>query len=70
MEINPEVAYETGVHIGDGNMYSYYNRVYRITYCGNLVNEKEFYMDFKKLLKTFNVNPLITERKKKIIQLY
>ncbi|MEM4724878.1 MAG: hypothetical protein QXP01_07690 [Candidatus Hadarchaeum sp.] len=65
MDINTEIAYETGVHIGDGNMYSYKNRIYRITYCGNLSNEKEFYLGFVNLLKrNYQVNPIITERKK------
>jgi len=47
------VAYEIGVHIGDGNMYSY-GRTHRVTYCGNLKNEKKFYKEF--LLKILEKN--------------
>ena len=37
------LAYETGVHIGDGNLYLKKDRMYRVTYSGNLRNEKEYY---------------------------
>lgn len=59
-----EMAYESGIHIGDGNMYQqgYMNR---ITYCGNLTNEAVFYRDIlgKLLRKLYDVRPLYYERK-------
>ncbi len=60
--VNKMVSYETGVHVGDGNMYSY-DRTHRLTYSGNLKNEKEFYKFLSKLIKkTFSVNPILLER--------
>lgn len=58
------LAYETGLHLGDGNLYET-ARMQRVTYSGNLENEKEFY---KKVLleilqKLFDVRPLYYERK-------
>jgi hypothetical protein len=66
MKITPLVAYDVGVHIGDGNMYSN-NRTFRITYSGNLTNEKEYYKNFllnviKKAYKHYDVNPIYIER--------
>ena len=40
--LTPNLAYETGVHIGDGHMnhYSYHwGKVYEINYSGNLSEE-------------------------------
>ncbi len=58
------VAYEIGVHVGDGNMYSY-DRTHRITYSGNLANEKNFYKEFlaKLIEKIYRVKPHYHERK-------
>jgi hypothetical protein len=58
------VAYEIGVHVGDGNMYSY-NRTHRITYSGNLANEKKFYKEFltKLIKRIYKVQPRYYERK-------
>jgi len=65
MKITPEIAYDTGAHVGDGNMYSYYKKIFRITYCGNLSNEKNFYIKFQKLLtRIYGVKPILLERKK------
>lgn len=41
-KINELLAYETGVHIGDGNLYSK-KRTHKITYSGNLRDEKVYY---------------------------
>lgn len=58
------LAYETGVHIGDGNLYKT-KRMSRITYSGNLKNEKYFYRNVLRniIKKLYNVNPLYYERK-------
>lgn len=40
--MNSVLAYETGVFIGDGNLYVN-DRMNRVTYSGNLENEEEFY---------------------------
>ncbi|MBI2579423.1 MAG: hypothetical protein HYW27_00800 [Candidatus Aenigmarchaeota archaeon] len=58
------LAYETGIHLGDGNLYET-PRMQRITYSGNLENEREFYKEilFKILEKLFEVTPLYYERK-------
>lgn len=59
------VAYEIGVHVGDGNMYSS-NRTHRITYSGNLINEKNFYKEFltKLIKRIYKVEPRYYERKR------
>jgi hypothetical protein len=41
--LTEKLAYETGIHIGDGNLYSK-NRTHKITYSGNLKNEENFYL--------------------------
>lgn len=63
--INKNVAYDAGIQIGDGNMYVK-DRMHRITYSGNLRNEKEFY---KKILtrvikEAYGKNPIYIERPK------
>ncbi len=61
-KLNPEIAYETGLHIGDGNMYSRGN-MNRITYCGNLRNEADFYRFLRKFLKNlYGIDPIYIER--------
>ena len=57
------LAYETGIHLGDGNLYET-PRMQRMTYSGNLENEKDFYKKilFKILQDLFNVKPLYYER--------
>lgn len=61
-KINPEVSYEVGVYVGDGNMYSY-GRTHRVTYSGNLENEREFYKKLSELFKkTFGLNVVYDER--------
>ena len=63
-KITPEIAYDVGIHIGDGNMYSK-DGTYRITYSGNLTNEKEYYKDLQKIIRaSYNVNPIYIERPK------
>lgn len=59
------LAYETGVHIGDGNLYKT-KRMSRITYSGNLQNESEFYKKtlYRIIKELYKVNPLYYERKK------
>lgn len=59
------LAYETGVHIGDGNLYLKKDRMYRVTYSGNLRNEKEYYRNvLRKILYTvYGVEPCYYERK-------
>ena len=45
-------------------MYSY-NRTHRITYAGNLLNEKEFYKFLARIVKKiYKVKPIVLERKK------
>lgn len=43
VELDENLAYEVGVHIGDGNLYRYMSRIYRTTYAGNAVNESCYY---------------------------
>jgi hypothetical protein len=59
-EIDQKLAYETGVHIGDGNLYSK-NRTHKITYSGNLLNEESYYLDILKPLleEIFGIEPAI-----------
>ncbi len=58
------LAYETGIHLGDGNLYQT-ERMQRITYSGNLENERDFYKKilFKIIKKLFKTEPLYYERK-------
>lgn len=58
------LAYETGVHIGDGNLYIT-RRMARLTYSGDLRNEKRFYTYIlsKSLQKLYGIRPLYYERK-------
>lgn len=61
-KLNSKIAYDLGVHIGDGNMYTY-GRSNKITYCGHLGNEKDFYKSFQKYLKDlYGLNPIYIER--------
>ena len=65
-EIDQKLAYETGVHIGDGNLYSK-NRTHKITYSGNLLNEETYYLDILKPLleEIYGIEPAVirwTER--------
>ena len=61
-KVDKWVSYETGIHVGDGNMYSY-GRTHRVTYSGNLENEKEFYKFLSRIIKkVFRVNPILIER--------
>ena len=64
MRITKNISYDVGVHIGDGNMYSQ-GRTHKITYSGNLNNEKEFYLEvLKPLIKSvYNTEPKYYERK-------
>ena len=57
------LAYETGVHIGNGNLYQYKNRMYRVTYGGNLTNEAEYYKDILYTIveSLYNVKPVYYE---------
>jgi len=57
-ELDQKLAYETGFHIGDENLYSK-NRTHKITYSGNLQNEKAFYLEILKPLleELFGVQP-------------
>ena len=58
VELDEKLAYETGFHIGDGNLYSK-NRTHKITYSGNLQNEETFYLEILKPLleELFGVQP-------------
>ena len=60
IKIDQKLAYETGVHIGDGNLYSK-NRTHKITYSGNLQNEETFYLEILKPLleELFGVQPKV-----------
>ena len=63
-ENNQKHIFDVGVHIGDGNMHSQ-GRTHKITYSGNLNNEKEFYLEvLKPLIKSvYNTEPKYYERK-------
>lgn len=58
-------AYLVGVYLGDGNIYQN-NRMNRITYSGNLKNEKEFYGKIlsKIIEKVFRIKPRLYERER------
>lgn len=58
------LAYETGIHLGDGNLYET-KRMQRVTYSGNLENEKEFYKKtlYAILKRLYKIKPLCYERK-------
>lgn len=61
-KVDKWVSYESGVHVGDGNMYSY-DRTHRVAYSGNLKNEKEFYKFLSRFIKkVFRVSPILVER--------
>ena len=62
-EITKKLAYETGVHIGDGNLYSK-NRTHKITYSGNLLNEETYYLEILKPLveEIYEIKPKIHRR--------
>lgn len=63
--ITRELAYETGVHIGDGNLYSK-KQTHKITYSGNLTNEETYYLEILKPIieRVYKVEPKIIRRKK------
>lgn len=65
IKISKWLAYETGVHVGDGNMYSY-SRIRRITFSGNLKNEKEYYKKIlpKIIKRVYKLRPIYIERTK------
>jgi intein/homing endonuclease len=52
------------VNIGDGNLYKT-KRMHRVTYSGNLTNEREFYLSVLKgiVSKLYDIEPLCYERK-------
>jgi len=58
-------AYLIGIYLGDGNIYQN-NRMNRVTYSGNLKNEKEFYENIlSKIIKDiFKISPILYKRKK------
>jgi hypothetical protein len=61
--ISKKLAYETGVHIGDGNLYSK-KRTHKITYSGNLLNEEPYYVEILGPLveEIYHVQPKIYRR--------
>jgi len=65
-EITERLAYETGVHIGDGNLYSK-NRTHKITYSGNLQNEEVFYLDYLKPMveEIYKIQPKVIKKPNK-----
>ena len=64
--IDEKLAYETGVHIGDGNLYTK-NRTHKITYTGNLKNEETYYLEIliPLLKEIYNKKPKIHRYKEK-----
>lgn len=61
MEISQLLAYETGVHLGDGNLtYNKWN-LNRITYAGNAVEDYDFFVDLlpKIIERLYNRSPRI-----------
>lgn len=58
--ITKKLAYEAGVHIGDGNLYSK-KGTHKITYSGNLQNEELYYLNVLRPLiqEIYNINPVI-----------
>ena len=65
-EITKTLAYETGVHIGDGNLYSK-KRTHKITFSGNLENEEVYYLDILKpiIQEIYQIEPSIIRNKKR-----
>jgi len=60
------LAYETGVHLGNGCLYTNPNHgTYRIEFSGDSVNDKEFYSEIlpKIIWKLYKVNPKIYKKK-------
>ncbi len=69
-EMTEELAEETGIHIGDGNLYIYRNSIgnsYSYTITGDLINESIYHKCFiKELIKRlYNLEPTISERANK-----
>lgn len=58
------LAYETGVHLGDGSL-QIQGLVHRVVYCGDIENDYSFYGEIlPKILKTlYNKAPVIYKRK-------
>jgi len=52
MKIEELLAYETGLHLGDGSLQKW-NRVHRIIYCGDINNDYDFYA---KIVQKFLMN--------------
>lgn len=65
-KLSEKLAYETGVHIGDGNLYSK-GRTHKITYSGNLRNEEDYYLTVLKpiLERLYNVCPAVIRNKRR-----
>src|SRR3989344_7847419 len=60
------LAYETGVHLGDGCLYiSEKHRTHRIEFSGNSETDKEFYSEILPaiLKKLYNTSPKIYKKK-------
>lgn len=69
--ITKELAYETGVQIGDGWLSTYVaknpiRQAFQIGYCGNLKNELPYYENLLKPLIAILYGKNVTVRKKKI----
>lgn len=61
-DLSPLLAYETGVHLGDGNLtYNKNWNLYRITYAGNSIKDGEFFIKIlpKILIKLYGIKPRI-----------
>lgn len=64
--ITKNLAYETGVHIGDGNLYSK-GRTHKITYSGNLENEEIYYIEVLQpiLEEVYQIKPAVIRNENK-----
>ena len=65
LKLGIDLAYETGVHIGDGNLFRLENRMYRITYSGSLINERSYYriVLMPIIVRLYGVQPRYYERR-------
>jgi intein/homing endonuclease len=53
-----DLAEETGIHIGDGSMNMYSHNSYKYSYTGHAIDDLEFSIYFKKLMKKlYNLEP-------------
>jgi len=59
--LEPDLAYETGIHVGDGCLSCYGRKNYEICFTGHLINDLRFYKEIllPLLKKLFGVEPIL-----------